>query len=119
MVERTVYYYHSIWSLPVSAKRLHYSYNESNARENASSRITFGFLVTVCWIDETASNLVPFVSVFNLGNKKSQPALNQGSKMGGITRGSFVSPKSLRQRPKNAPVHCAEDTRTHFRETQA
>jgi hypothetical protein len=33
---------------------LHRSYNESNARENASSRIAFSSIVTVCWIDETA-----------------------------------------------------------------
>jgi hypothetical protein len=107
---------------PSSYKRLQPpSYNESNARENASARIAFSSLVTVCWIDETASNLVPLIAIFNLGNKKkSQSALNQGSRVDGITRGSLVSPKARRQRSKNAPAHCrAEDTRTHFPETRA
>jgi hypothetical protein len=55
------------------------SYNVSNARENASSRIAHTSLLTVCWIDETASTLVPFIAIFNLENKKSQPVLNKGS----------------------------------------
>jgi hypothetical protein len=106
--------------MPASTQRLHHSYNESNARENASSHIAFSSLITVCWIDETASNLIPFIAIFNLGNKKGQPELNQASRVDGITLGSLVSPKTQRQRPKNAPVHCrAEDTRTHFPETQA
>jgi hypothetical protein len=42
----------------------------------ASSRIAFGFLLTVCWIEGAASNLVDFIAIFNLRNKKSQPALN-------------------------------------------
>jgi hypothetical protein len=101
-------------------QRLHRSYNESNAREKASSGIAFNSLVTVCWIDETVSNLVPLIAIFNLGNKKSQPALNQESSVDGMTREYFVSPKTWRQRPKNAAVHCsAEDTRTHFPESQA
>jgi hypothetical protein len=83
-------------------------------------RIAFSSLITVCWIDETASNLVPFIVIFNFGNKKDQQALNQGSRVDGITRGSLVSPKTRRQPPKNAMVLCrAEDTRTHFPETQA
>jgi hypothetical protein len=84
------------------------------------SRIAFSSLVTVCWIDETASNLVYFIAIFNLGNKRNQPALSVGSGVDGITRGSLVSPKTRSQRPKNAPVQCrAEDTRTNFLETQA
>jgi hypothetical protein len=76
------------------------------------------FLVTVCWIDGTASTRAPFVAIVNLGNKNSQPALNQGSRVDRMTRGSLVSPKTQRQRPKNAPLHCrAEGTRTHFPET--
>jgi hypothetical protein len=69
------------------------SYNESNVQENASSHISFSSLITVCWIDETASNLVPFIAVFNLGNKKSQSAISQGSRVDGISRGSLVSQK--------------------------
>jgi hypothetical protein len=53
-----------------SAQRLHRSYNKSNARENASSHIAFSSLVTACWVIETASNLVSFITVFNSGNKK-------------------------------------------------
>jgi hypothetical protein len=77
-------------------------------------------LTTDCWIDETALNLVPFIAIFNLGNKKkSQPALNQGSRVDGITWGSLISPKTRRQCLKDVQVHCrAEDTRTHFPETQ-
>jgi hypothetical protein len=30
--------------------------------------IAFGSLVTVCWINETATNHVPIVALFNLGN---------------------------------------------------
>jgi hypothetical protein len=71
-------------------------------------------------IDETAPNLVPFMAIFNLGNESSQPALNQGSRVDGLTRRSLVSPKTRRQRPKNALVHRrAEDTTTNFPESQA
>jgi hypothetical protein len=38
-------------------------------------------LVTVCWINETASNLTPFIAIFNLGNKESQLGINQGSRV--------------------------------------
>jgi hypothetical protein len=70
-------------------------------------------LVTVCWIDEKASNLGSSITNFNLVNRKSQPALNHGSRVDGITRRSHVWPKTRTQRPKNAPVHCrVEDTRT-------
>jgi hypothetical protein len=65
---------------------LHRSYKESNAREIASSRIAFNSFVTVCWIEETAWNLIPYKAIFNLGNKRSQPALNRGSGVDGITR---------------------------------
>jgi hypothetical protein len=107
-------------SPPASAPRSHYSYNELNAREKASSCIAFSSVVTVCWIDETASNLVPFIIIFNLGDKKSEQVLNQGSRVGGITRGSLILPEILRQHPKNEPLHCrAEDTRNHFPDTQA
>jgi hypothetical protein len=34
------------------------------------SRIAFRSLVAVGWIDETASGLIPFIAIFNLGNKK-------------------------------------------------
>jgi hypothetical protein len=54
----------------VPAQRLHPSYNKSNARLNASSHIAFSSFITVCWVDETALNLVPFMAIFNLGNKK-------------------------------------------------
>jgi hypothetical protein len=50
-------------------------------------------LLSVCWINETTSNLIPFITIFNLGNK-SHPALNQGSRVDGITRGSLISPKT-------------------------
>jgi hypothetical protein len=36
-----------------------------------------GSLIRVCWINETASNLIHHI--FNLGNKESQPATNQGA----------------------------------------
>jgi hypothetical protein len=36
---------------------------------NASSGVAFSSLVTVCWIDKTASNLVPSIAILNLGNK--------------------------------------------------
>jgi hypothetical protein len=91
-----------------------------NTWENASSRITFSPLVTVCWIDKTALNLDPFIAIFNLGSKKSEPALNQGNKVDQITWGPLILPKTQRQRLKNALMHCrAEDIRTHFPETQA
>jgi hypothetical protein len=57
-------------SPPISAQRLHRSYNESKARESVSSRIALSSLVTVSWIDETASNLVLSIAIFNLENKK-------------------------------------------------
>jgi hypothetical protein len=56
--------------LPASAQCLHRLYNESNARVNAPSLIALSSPVTVSWIDETASNLVPFIAVLNLGNNK-------------------------------------------------
>jgi hypothetical protein len=66
------------------------------------------------------SNLVSFIAIFNLGNKKSQPARNQGSRVDGITWRSLILQKTQRQCPKNAPVHCrVEDTRNHFPKTQA
>jgi hypothetical protein len=34
--------------------------------------------VTVCWIDETASNLVPFSAIFSLGNKKKSAGTKSG-----------------------------------------
>jgi hypothetical protein len=55
-------YRHSIQSPPASTQRSHCSYNESNAPENASSRIAFSSIATVRWIDGTASNLVPFIA---------------------------------------------------------
>jgi hypothetical protein len=55
--------------------------------KNAFSRIAFSSLVKACWIDEMASNPVPFTTIFNLGNKKIKPVLNQGSRVDGITRG--------------------------------
>jgi hypothetical protein len=77
-------------------------------------------VLIVCWINETALNLVPFFAVSNLGNNKSLLALNEGSRVDGITWGSLVSTETQEQRPKNALVHChAEDTRTHFPETRA
>jgi hypothetical protein len=62
--------------------------------------------VTVCWIDVTALNLVLSIVIFKLGTKKSQPVLNQGSRVNEIRRGSLVSPETRKQSPKNAPVHC-------------
>jgi hypothetical protein len=41
-------------------------------------------LATVCCMNETLSNLVPFISVVNLGNKGNQPALNDGRAMEGM-----------------------------------
>jgi hypothetical protein len=43
------------------------------------------FLITICWIYETAPNLVPFIAIFNLGIKRSYLALNHGSRVDGIT----------------------------------
>jgi hypothetical protein len=54
-------------------------------------------LVTVCWFDETVLNCVPFFAVLNLGNKKSLPALNQGSRVDGITWGSLISSETWEQ----------------------
>jgi hypothetical protein len=62
---------------PRPIPHVHIADNESNARENASSRIAFSFLVTVCWIDEAASNLV---AIFNSGNRKK----SAGAKSGGV-----------------------------------
>jgi hypothetical protein len=67
---------------------------------------------------EKASNLVLFIAVFNLGNRKSQSVLNHGIRVDWITHASFC--QKLGDSPKNVLVHCrAEDTRTHFPETQA
>jgi hypothetical protein len=41
-----------------------------NVRENVSSHIALSALVTVRRIDGTATSLVPFNTIFNLGNKK-------------------------------------------------
>jgi hypothetical protein len=83
------------------------------SQENDSSHIAFSSLVTVCWNDEAAANLVPFIAISDLGNKKS-------AGVDEITRGSLVSPKTRKQRPKKSSVHRREeDTRTHFPETQA
>jgi hypothetical protein len=51
--------------LPLPHKVLVAYINESNARENASFRTAFSSLVAIRWIDETASNLVLFIAVFN------------------------------------------------------
>jgi hypothetical protein len=62
----------------------------------------------------------PFHCKFFLWNKKSQPALNQGSRVDGITQESVISPKTRWQSPKTAPVHRrTEDIRAHFPETKA
>jgi hypothetical protein len=110
-----------ILSVPsASAQHLHRSCRESKAREIVSFRIAFSSRSTVCWIDETVRKLVPFIAIFNLGNKNGQPELNQGSSVVGIVRRSLVSPKTRRQLLKKEAVHCrAEDTRTNFPETQA
>jgi hypothetical protein len=55
---------------------------------------------SVCWNNETASNLFPFIAIFNSGNiyiyiKKSLPELNQGSWKVGIIRGSLILLKKL------------------------
>jgi hypothetical protein len=56
-----------------------YVTRKTNAPENASSRIVFSSDVQFCCIDKTASNLVPSIAIFNLGNKKSA-----GAKSGGV-----------------------------------
>jgi hypothetical protein len=65
-------------------------------KQNTSSHIAFSSLVTVCWIDERASNLAPFIAIFNLRNRKKSAVLTQGSRVDGITQGSLVSPKTWR-----------------------
>jgi hypothetical protein len=52
----------------------HNVYNKTDSWENASSRITFSSLFTVCWIDETAFNVVAFITIFYFGNKRSASA---------------------------------------------
>jgi hypothetical protein len=42
--------------------------------------------------------------------KKNQPALNQGSRVDGITQGSLISPKTRKQHPKNEPVKFRPNT---------
>jgi hypothetical protein len=54
---------------PLPLRHNIYIVNTRN-RMTASSRITFSFFNTVCWIDKTASNLVRFVAAFNLRNRK-------------------------------------------------
>jgi hypothetical protein len=46
-----------------------------NAQQNASSHIAFTSLVTVCWIEETASILIGFVTFFNSGNKEESASI--------------------------------------------
>jgi hypothetical protein len=58
------------------------------------SILPFSSLITACWINEMASNLVLFIAGFNLGNEKSQLVLNQGSMVDGIKWGCLVSPKT-------------------------
>jgi hypothetical protein len=65
-------------SPPASAQCLHHSYNKSNAQENAFSHIASSSPITVYWINGTASNLVLFIAIFNLENKK----LSAGTKSG-------------------------------------
>jgi hypothetical protein len=61
-------------------------------------------LSSVCWIDETALNLIPLITL-----------VNQGSKADGITQASLVLLKTRRQCLKDLLVHCsAENTRMHF-----
>jgi hypothetical protein len=43
-------------------------------------------LFIVPCIDETASNFIPFIAIFNLVHKNGQPALNQGSRVDEITQ---------------------------------
>lgn len=69
------------------------------------------------WINHCYRNLVPFIEIFNLWNQMSADAK---SGKYGIMRESLVSPTSRRGPPRKAPVHWrAEDTRTHFPESQA
>jgi hypothetical protein len=70
------------------------------SQENASSHIALSYLVTVCWVNETALNFIPFITIYNLEYKKCQLALNQGSRVDGITMGIPHFTKNLAPMPK-------------------
>jgi hypothetical protein len=57
----------------------------------------FRYLVTFCWISEIASNLAPFIAVFNLRSRKSHLVLIQGSGVDWITQAFLVLPETQRQ----------------------
>jgi hypothetical protein len=83
----------------------------SNARENATSRIAFTSFATVPSVDETASNIVPFIVIFNVGNKRTS--------VGAITKGTTDSSKSETTPEKCSGAFTGEDTRIHFPKTGA
>jgi hypothetical protein len=60
-----------ILSVNVVPTRFCTTHKKLNALEHASSHIALCSVITVCWIYETASNHIPFIAVFNLGNEKS------------------------------------------------
>jgi hypothetical protein len=68
---------------------IHHSYKESNTWKKKNFLHHLQFSHHSGWIDETASDLILFITVFNVGNEKSASA-KQGGRVNGITWGSLV-----------------------------